>query len=206
MTVDLGEGASLPGPNDLPDGATPLDPDEAEGLLPDHISTRGELNAWEQLNIVKGAEWIRDKVAVQDILTQDTMRELHRRMFSDTWTWAGRFRRSLQNIGVAPEAISERLYNLLADVTYWIEHQTYSVDEIGCRFHHRLVAVHPFPNGNGRHARIITDALLRALGVVPFSWGSGSIDNPGVVRERYISSLRDADGEDYSALIRFVRS
>jgi len=206
MTVDLGDGASLPGPNDLPAGATPLDPDEAEGLLPDHISTRGELNAWEQLNIVKGTEWIRNKVAVQDILTQDTVRELHRRMFSETWTWAGRFRRSLKNIGVAPEAISERLYNLLADVAYWIEHQTYSVDEIGCRFHHRLVAIHPFPNGNGRHARIITDALLKALGGVPFSWGSGSIDNPGIVRERYIRSLRDADGQGYSALIRFVRS
>jgi Fic-DOC domain mobile mystery protein B len=182
MTVDLGKGAPLPEPNDLPDGTTPLDPDEAEGLLPDHISTRGELNAWEQLNIVKGAEWMRDKVALQDILTQDTVRELHRRMFSETWTWAGRFRRSLKNIGVAPEAIPEHLYNLLADVTYWIEHQTYSVDEIGCRFHHRLVAIHPFPNGNGRHARIITDALLRALGGVPFSWGSGSIDNPGEVR------------------------
>jgi Fic-DOC domain mobile mystery protein B len=206
MTVDLGKGAPLPEPNDLPDGTTPLDPDEAEGLLPDHISTRGELNAWEQLNIVKGAEWMRDKVALQDILTQDTVRELHRRMFSETWTWAGRFRRSLKNIGVAPEAIPEHLYNLLADVTYWIEHQTYSVDEIGCRFHHRLVAIHPFPNGNGRHARIITDALLRALGGVPFSWGSGSIDNPGEVRQRYISSLRDADSQDYSALIRFVRS
>ena len=206
MMVDPGEGASLPGPSDLPDGATPLDPDEAEGLLADHISTRGELNAWEQLNIVKGAEWIRNKATIQDILTQDTVRELHRRMFSETWTWAGRFRGSLKNIGVAPEAISEGLHDLLADITYWIEHRTYSVDEIGCRFHHRLVAIHPFPNGNGRHARIITDALLRALGGVPFSWGSGSIDNPGMVRERYISSLRDADGQDYSALIRFVRS
>jgi Fic-DOC domain mobile mystery protein B len=206
MTVDLGESASLPRPDDLPDGATPLDPDESEGLVPDHISTRGELNAWEQLNIVKGAEWIRDKVAIQDILTPDTVRELHRQMFSDTWTWAGRVRKSLKNIGVAPEAISEQLHNLLADVAYWIEHQTYSTDEIGCRFHHRLVAIHPFPNGNGRHARVITDALLRTVGVVPFSWGSGSIDNPGVVRERYISSLRDADGGDYSALIRFVRS
>lgn len=205
MTVDPGAGASLPRPAALPDGATPLDPDEAEGLLPDHISTRGELNAWEQLNIVKGAEWIREKAGVQDILTQDTVRELHRRMFSDTWRWAGRFRGSLKNIGVAPEAISERLYNLLADVTYWLEHQTYSLDEIGCRFHHRLVAIHPFPNGNGRHAPIITDALLRALRVVPFSWGSGSIDKPGIVRERYMSSLRAADGEDYSALIRFVR-
>lgn len=206
MTVNRGEGASKPGPDDLPDGATPSDPDEAEGLLADHISTRGELNAWEQLNILKGAEWIRGKAVVRDILTQDTVRELHRRMFSDTWTWAGSFRKSLKNIGVAPETISEHLYDLLADVTYWIDHQTYPVDEIGCRFHHRLVAIHPFPDGNGRHARTMTDALLGAMGAAPFSWGSGSIDKPGVVRERYISSLRDADGADYSALIQFVRS
>jgi Fic-DOC domain mobile mystery protein B len=206
VTADVGEEASLPEPHDLPDGATPLDPDDADGLRPAHISTRAELNAWEQLNIVKGEEWIRSKVAVRDLLTLKTVSELHRQMFSDTWTWAGHFRNSRKNIGVAPEAIPERLQNLLADVAYWLAHQTYSVDEIGCRFHHRLVAVHPFANGNGRHARIITDALLRIAGVLPFSWGYGSIDKPGLVRDRYINSLREADSGDYSALIRFARS
>jgi len=206
MTLGPGEDSSTLGPNDLPDGATPLDPDEAEGLIPDHISTRGELNAWELLNIVNGTEWMREKKEVQEILTQDTVRELHRNMFSDTWTWAGRFRTSLKNIGVSPEAIPEQLHTLLADVRYWMEHETYPIDEIGCRLHHRLVAIHPFPNGNGRHARIMTDALLEALGATPFSWGSGSIDNLGVVRRRYINSLREADRGDYAPLIHFVRT
>lgn len=197
--------APLQEPNEFPDDATPLDPDEADGLRPDHISTRRELNAWEQLNIAKGVEWIRN-MAIAQILTQATVRELHRRMFSDTWTWAGRFRGTLKSIGVAPELIAEHLHELLADAAHWIEHRTFSVDEIGCRFHHRLVAIHPFPNGNGRHARAITDALLRALGAVPFSWGSASVEVPGLARERYLTSLRLADSGDYSALLQFVRS
>lgn len=199
-------GPAMQDREDLPHRATPLDPDETEGLIPDHIATRGELNAWELLNIAKGAAWARGRRGVEVLLTQAAVCELHRRMFSDTWNWAGRFRRSLKNIGDPPELIQERLGNLLDDVAYRIRHHTYTADEIGCRFHHRLVAVHPFPNGNGRHARIMTDALLMNLGVEPFSWGSGFIDNEGVVRERYIAALREADGGDYAPLLLFVRS
>lgn len=194
------------GPDDLPFGATPLDPDEAEGLIPDHIATRGELDAWEQLNIAKGAEWLRKSGSDRSLLTPGVACTLHQRMFSDTWTWAGRFRSSLKNIGVPPDAIPEQLLNLLTDVRYWIEHHTYPADEIACRFHHRLVAIHPFPNGNGRHARLMADALLRMMDVELFTWGSGSIDNPGSVRERYIRTLRDADNGGYAPLIDFVRS
>ncbi|HEX9730247.1 MAG TPA: mobile mystery protein B [Gemmatimonadales bacterium] len=92
-----------------------------------------------------------------------------------------------------------------ADVLYWVEHQTYPVDEVGCRFHHRLVAIHPFPNGNGRHARIMTSALLSGLGVEPFTWGSGPIDSADAVRERYFAALREANEGDYAQLISFVR-
>jgi len=197
-----------PARDGLPVGATPLDPDEAEGLVPDHIVTRGELNAWEQLNIAHAAEWIwkRGVGHADDLLTREVVCELHRRMFSETWIWAGRFRGSLKNLGVPPEAIPERLHDLLADVRYWVEHRTYAVDEMACRFHHRLVSVHPFPNGNGRHARLMTDAFLRTLGAEVFSWGSGSIDNPGSVRDRYIHALRAADNGHYAALMAFVRS
>lgn len=193
-------------PDDLPVGATPLDPDETEGLLPDHLSTRGELNAWEQLNITRGADWLRRRSRADPLLTQRVLREIHRRMFSDTWRWAGQYRQTLKNLGVPPERIVEHAQNLLDDTQYWVDHDSFSAEEIGCRFHHRLVAIHPFPNGNGRHARLMTDALLRALGAPAFSWGSGSIDDPGDVRSRYLRALRSADRGDYAPLLAFVRS
>lgn len=192
--------------DDLPAGATPLDPDEAEGLIPDHVSTRGELNAWEQLNIEKGAEWLRTRGRVESLLTQGVLREIHRRMFADTWTWAGRYRQTLKNIGVPPEMIGEQVHTLLDDTRYWIDHDSFSADEIACRFHHRLVSIHPFPNGNGRHARLMTDALIRQLGAETLTWGSGSIDDRGDVRNRYIRAMRSADLGDIAPLLAFVRS
>lgn len=193
-------------PDSLPASATPLDPDEAEGLIPEHLSTRGELNAWEQVNVAKADDWLRRQQKGRSVLNMGFLHKLHRQMFSDTWKWAGKFRLTLKNIGVPPETIPEQTYNLLAETRYWIEHHTYSVDEIAVRFHHRLVAIHPFPNGNGRHGRLMTDALLRDLHAPPFTWGSGSIDDRGAVRDRYIHALRSADSGDYAPLLAFVRS
>lgn len=190
----------------LPSGATPLDPDEAGDLIPGHVSTRGQLNAWEQVNIASALTWLENRRDNDSILTIGFVKGLHRRMFSDTWKWAGTFRWTMKNIGVFPEAITEQLTNLLADTDYWIQHDTYAADEIGVRFHHRLVSIHPFPNGNGRHARLMTDALLRQVSTTPFSWGSGSIDDHGDVRGRYIHALQCADAGDYDRLRDFVRS
>jgi len=190
----------------LPAGATPLDPDEADGLIPDHVSTRAELNAWEQLNIGDAVAWLGRRTDVASLLTIEFVTELHRRMFSDTWRWAGRFRWTLKNIGVPPEAIVERTHDLLADTRYWMENGTYPADEIAVRFHHRLVSIHPFPNGNGRHGRLMTDALVREIGAPTLTWGSGSIDHQGGVRHTYIRALQTADAGDYAGLLAFVRS
>ena len=134
------------------------------------------------------------------------LRELHRRMFSDTWDWAGKFRRTMKNIGVAPELVPERTQNLFRDVQYWLDHHTYAVDEIAARFHHMLVAIHPFPNGNGRHARLMADALLRQVGASPFTWGSASLDAESAIRKRYLRALQAADTGDYAPLLSFVRT
>ncbi len=142
----------------LPEGATPLDPDEDEGLIPPHITTRAELNAWEQANILRAQEWLSKRRSTRPVIDMGFLRELHRRMFSDTWESAGKFQKTMKNIGVAPELVPERTQNLFDDVQYWLDHETYSVDEIAARFHHLLVAIHPFPNGNGRHARLMADA------------------------------------------------
>ena len=188
--------------DDEPDGATPLDPDEAEALLPAHIHTRSELNLWEQANIVEGARW--SMRARSPALLETTIRALHRRMFNETWAWAGRYRRSDKNIGVHWPTIAVGVRDLVNDGRFWLAHQTFSIDEAAARLHHRLVMIHPFPNGNGRHGRLWCDMLLRQNGRPPFEWRNQELDVDGTAREVYIAALRAADGQDYLPLLTLL--
>ena len=188
------------------DGATPLTPEELEGLRLTHITTRGELNRWEQDNIAEGEAWAFSRRR-NDLLSEGFLRRLHKRMFGNVWRWAGEFRRSGKNVGVDWSEIPVRLRELLEDTRAWIDHGVYPPDEIAARFHHRLVFIHPFPNGNGRHARTMTDLLLvQVLDRPRFSWGGGHIVGSGDCRSRYIEALRAADRHEYQALLQFVRS
>ncbi|AJC83772.1 mobile mystery protein B (plasmid) [Rhizobium etli bv. phaseoli str. IE4803] len=191
-----------------PEDATPLEPQEREGLLQSWITHRNDLNEAEQENIVKGAAWVRGRrhMSVDRMLTEEFMRTLHRRMFGEVWQWAGRFRATERNIGIQAYRIPVELAALLADVRYWIEHETFATDEIAIRFHHRLVAIHPFPNGNGRHARLAADLLVERLDEEPFSWGSGRLGDMGELRRRYVAALQAADNHDIRPLLEFARS
>ncbi len=182
-----------------PQGATPVDPDEADALLPAHIQTRTELNLWEQANILEAVRWA-ERARVQAV-SEATIRELHRRMFDETWAWAGQYRTSDKNIGVFWATISTEVRNLLDDAQYWLDHGTFSIDEAAVRLHHRLVKVHPFPNGNGRHARLWCDMVLRENGRPPFEWRSRELDSDGEARRAYIEALQAADGHDYDSLM-----
>lgn len=191
---------------DYPDGATPLDPDEARGLLLSHITNRSELDRWEQENIAEAEIWAFRR-APRDILTDGFIKRLHKRMFGTVWRWAGDFRTTGKNIGVPSWQIAGEFRKLCEDCAIWIEHGTYPPDEIAVRFHHRLTAIHPFANGNGRHARLMTDILLvHLLKQQRFSWGSANLVNAGDCRQQYINALRTADRHDYTALLAFVRS
>lgn len=185
---------------DEPEGATPIDADEASELLPAHIQTREELNVWEQENILTAAKWAgrTRKYA----LAEDFIRELHRMMFDETWRWAGQFRRSDKNIGVHWETIPAEVRNLVDDGSYWLEHAVYSIDEAALRLHHRLVKIHPFPNGNGRHARLWCDTLLHQNGRPEFRWSKGDLNREGEDRLVYIRALRAADDHNYEPLFR----
>lgn len=190
---------------EYPPGATPLDPDAAAGLMPSHISTQGQLNEWEFQNVAAGRAWALARKR-KESLTADFARELHRRMFGKTWKWAGKFRKKETNPGIDPTNIPVELKKLFDDVAYQLKHKSMPLDEIAARFHHRLTRIHPFPNGNGRHARLMTDVLLRENGAEPFDWGDSDLVASGEVRDRYIAALRAADGRDYSPLQDFVRS
>jgi Fic-DOC domain mobile mystery protein B len=189
-----------------PEGATPLDPDAAAGLLPD-LSTQGELNEFEARNILVAARWAAtSRILRRDFPSVATLREIHRRMFDQTWGWAGIFRRVETNIGVPWPRIGVDLHVLCDDLRYHIEHAVYDWPERAARFHHRLVAIHPFPNGNGRHARLATDVLLALHSQERFAWGSQSLYADGETRQEYIAALREADAGDIRRLVVFVRS
>lgn len=190
---------------ELKPGQTPLDPDEAAGLKPRHIATQGELDEWEAQNILKASRWIARQKKL-DVLNDHFCRELHVKMFDDTWKWAGTFRKSDKNIGCDWTQIAVNLRQLLDNMAYWLEHNVFPSEEVAVRFHHRLVWLHAFPNGNGRHARLMTDCLLRQCGLAPFSWGRGNLVTANEVRQRYIQALRAADNNDYTLLSAFVRS
>ncbi len=188
-------------------GQTPLDPDEAAGLKPKHITTQAQLNEWEQQNIVQGQRWVFRAAKKRKVLEEAFVRDLHKHMFSKTWTWAGTFRNSDKSIGMPWEQIGQRLNQLLGNVDWQISNAAGELDEIAVRFHRDLVWVHPFPNGNGRHARLLTDILIEQLGATRFSWGANAdLAAHGATRARYIEALKSADQGNYAHLLEFARS
>jgi Fic-DOC domain mobile mystery protein B len=186
------------------DAATPLTEAEKRDLKPAYISTRAELNAAEQENIALGQDWAMRRR--RDILTESFVKSLHLHMFNDVWRWAGEFRTSERNIGIDHWEIRAALRVLLDDTNEWIKRKTYPPDEIAVRFHHRLVWIHPFPNGNGRLSRLAADLLAVQLGQERFTWGSGNLVTIADLRKRYVDALRAADGLVVEPLLEFARS
>jgi len=192
---------------DYPEGATTIDADELADLIPTHITLQKELNEWEQKNISDATELYYNKqFTIEEILEFSFILEVHKKMFNETWKWAGKTRKTLKTLGVPIERIFEETEYLLGDTVFWIENNTYSNNEIGARFHHRLVQIHLFPNGNGRHSRFVTDLLMKSIGNELFTWGNKDLYNQSSVRNNYINSLKEADNNNYKLLLDFVRT
>lgn len=186
-------------------GNTPLSPEEGEGLIPAHITTQGELNEAEEANITGAYRWALRAVRGRDVLTDDFVYDLHRRMYGDVWEWAGHVRRTEKNIGIDPREIRVALRDLLEDVRFWEAQGTYRLREIAVRFHHRLVKIHVFPNGNGRHARMMADLYLLGHGEPVITWGPAELRSAATaeLRKAYIGALRAADDMDYRPLLEY---
>lgn len=190
--------------NIVPPDATALDAEELDGLIPG-LSTRLELNAFEQANIARAVVWSRaSRKLKHEPFTIESVRLLHRKMFDETWTWAGKFRTSGKNLGVEPYLIQEQLACLCSDGIYWLDKQVYPIQECAVRFHHRLVSIHPFPNGNGRHARLFADVLLFHAKQPALKWGGRVLDVEGDTRAKYLEALRQADDGKYAKLLKFA--
>ena len=190
------------------DGQTPLDEDEKEGLKIKSITTQKELDEFEQLNIEKAVEWsISTKLKPDRILSEKFIKALHKKMYGDIWKWAGNFRTSDKNIGIKWTAISTQLKTLLDDANYWVDHNTYPPKEIAIRFKHRLVAIHCFPNGNGRHSRLMADIIMESIFKKDiFSWHTSNMVKADDIRKDYIMALKEADGGNIHPLIEFAES
>jgi Fic-DOC domain mobile mystery protein B len=186
------------------DGHTELNDEDQLGLRPSYIATRGELFEAEQRNIAKAMR--RRLPTLERILDDKYLRDFHRAMFEDVWAWAGSYRARETNIGLEPAEISTAVRTLVHDARAWVEYDVYEADELAIRFHHRLVAVHPFPNGNGRHGRIVADQLVRRLGKSAFTWGAGQDVDTEELRRQYRRALRVADRGEITDLITFARS
>jgi Fic-DOC domain mobile mystery protein B len=189
-------------------GATPLTPEEECDLMIG-VTNRAELNAFERENILEARRWALGKrtLARNDLLSEDFLRELHRRMFGRVWRWAGKYRISERNLGVSLHKLQPDLRLLIDDARYWFAEGTYPADEAAVRFHHRLVAIHPWPNGNGRHARLMADVLVCSRSGKPFSWGaSDNLAESGTARQHYLNALRTADDGNMQMLLAFARS
>lgn len=186
------------------DANTPLTAEERQQLIPAYITLRHELNEAEQVNIGEALRWAMSRK--RDVLDQSFLSDLHRRMFGDVWRWAGHYRTTPRNIGVDAYRIAMDVRELVDDARYWVEHRTYPPDEIAVRFSYRLVAIHPFPNGNGRLSRLVGDLLARQLGQPAFSWGRTNLIDAGTTRARYVEALRAADNHAIELLLRFSRS
>lgn len=191
----------------LPPGATPLNPEDARQLIPVGVSTRGQLDEFESANIQAAMPWARRTRDTQEILSVDFCQALHRQMFGKTWKWAGSFRGHDVSIGDTPYyKVPILVRELCEDARTWVQAKSYTDQELCIRFHHRLVWIHPFPNGNGRHSRIMADVLAKSLGLPRFRWGEALLSLPGKGRTEYIDALRAADRHDIGPLLRFSLS
>lgn len=190
------------------DGQTPLDEEEKEGIKIKSITTQEELDEFEQLNIEKAVEWtIHTRLKPEKILTEKFIKDLHRRMYGDVWKWAGEYRKTDKNIGVKWTQIQIELKNLMDDTKYWIDNKTYPPEEIAIRFKHRIVAIHCFANGNGRHSRIMADIIIESVfGKETFSWHQSNMVKADEKRKEYIKALKAADKGNIKPLMKFAKN
>jgi Fic-DOC domain mobile mystery protein B len=190
------------------DGQTPLREEEKDGLLIPTIASRAELDEFEQQNIEEAMQWVLGRtLKAETIFTEKFICNLHKRMYGTVWKWAGKFRQSDKNLGIDKWQIPGAVKALCDDAQYWIEHETYPPNEIALRFKHRLVSIHCFSNGNGRHSRLMADIIIEKVYKRPvFTWGIGNLARQGDMRSLYIKAVKEADNGNIVPLLDFARS
>jgi Fic-DOC domain mobile mystery protein B len=189
------------------DGQTPLPYEMQKGLKIKTIQNMGELDEHEEANIAKGLSWLARQKS--DPKTYDFWIKLHKKLFEDVWTWAGKIRQhELQNPDfLLPQDIWTGLKHLQEDLKAWIELNSYPPKEIAARFHVGIETVHPFVNGNGRFGRILTDQICKFQSFDVPTWGKSLASQPKERRKAYIDSLTYARRKrDFTQIISMMYS
>lgn len=192
-----------------PGGATPGD--DTSGLIQTHLTSRGARNAAELDSISqaynKHIYRARKKKSGAEWLTDEFLCKVHRDMFGSIWTWAGKHRTEQINIGKEWHLIPEQTRILCENFRSWdADQSTMQTIEIAARLQNGLTRIHPFKNGNGRHARLITDIFFHSRGHPLPKWPQIHLEAQGdVIREQYIAAMRAADQGEFGELIDFSK-
>jgi Fic-DOC domain mobile mystery protein B len=191
---------------DQPEGATPLD--DISGLLRRDITTRGQLDEAETLNILGAVDWI-ERGRLRDVFTVDFYERLHSRMYDDVWEWAGDLRSvtgARPNIGVPPEMVPIELGRVAMEFNWeWQNSDQTNLLPFIAKYHHALVWVHPFNNGNGRWSRLACDVVMKRLAKKPLiTWATDTLNVDSGERSQYINALKMADDFDLAPLVEYL--
>jgi Fic-DOC domain mobile mystery protein B len=143
----------------------------------------------------------------EDLLSEKFIKDLHRRMYGEVWKWSGSFRNSEKNLGIKSFLIPVQLKQLLDNAAYWHENKIFLPEETAIRFKHELVSIHCFPNGNGRHSRLMADLIMEKIYGEPIlTWGRSNLVKSSDKRKAYIKAIKMADNHDFQPLISFAKS
>ncbi len=184
-----------------PEDSTPIN--DLSGLIPSGITVKSALDEWEAENILKAYNRYL-KTSRKRAISPGLITAVHKEMFGLTWKWAGSFRKENLNLGVEWFAIPVEIKKLCDDIAFWEKSKNVNILEQSVRIHHRLVRIHPFLNGNGRHARMIADIFLSGRGKKLPLWPDKDMVETTDIRKRYIHCLKEADNGDYAGLLEFT--
>ncbi len=195
-------------------GETPVDDDEAQALTPEILEQLGQSVSKADIFAIEQAieaevtantvvKIIEGDLGLSDLLADFFIRDLHRQLYGDIWTWAGKYRQRELNIGIAPESIAAELRTSLQNMLYRFEHTAdWDARQFGIAVHAETVRIHPFTDGNGRTTRLLANLIFLAAQdgeqLQEYDWDMD--------KDAYISLLRAYDQDrDPRRLADFVR-
>lgn len=166
-----------------------FDPDKHDNIL--GITDLDLLYENEALGIIRAQQYILDLDA-NFVFDSRLILDLHHIVFGNLYLWAGKWRNVVTNIGIDVGKIPYAIAEYADHVNYMKNAAMDREGLVNCLFytHHRYTQIHPFNNGNGRTARLITDLVANMNGYQNIQL---YVRDAGAERENYKAALKAAD-------------